>query len=103
MIDDSIHNTQSANNVLIRLPVLSLFNQTGPFQSTSYTPDLRDKIIGQMFEVDLREWAKQLTLIDHTLFMNIPRHEFLNLSWSRSDRWETAPNLMRKIDEFNQV
>lgn len=47
--------------------------------------------------------AQQLTLVDHKLFSKIEFQEFFNCSWTKEQKNELSPNLVKFIDRFNQV
>jgi hypothetical protein len=44
-----------------------------------------------------------MTLIESELFRKIQPHEWLNQSWTRSDKKKRAPGIMGMIRRFNDV
>jgi len=47
--------------------------------------------------------ARQLTLLESTLFRAIRPHEFLNQNWSKPGRELNSPNILIMIEWFNKV
>lgn len=59
-------------------------------------------VLGTVFsDLDELEIARQLTILNHSLFLNIERAELLGQKWNRPDTHNQAPNLMRFINRFN--
>lgn len=57
-----------------------------------------------IFIVDPLEIARQMTLIDESIYKSIGPRECMNQAWNKPDRAkEQAPNIMRMIDKFNKV
>jgi len=54
-------------------------------------------------DVDAKEMARQLTLMDYELFQRIRPSEFNNLAWTRKTKEIDAPNLLCMIRRFNEV
>lgn len=55
---------------------------------------------------DILEWsevevARQLTLIGHELFCKIEKKELVSCAWTKKNKREVAPNVIRLIDRFN--
>jgi len=53
--------------------------------------------------IDPLEIARQLTLLDYDLCRQIEPKEFLGMAWTKEDKWERAPNLMKMIQRFNLI
>lgn len=62
----------------------------------------RGKVFG-LDDLDAKEMARQLTLMDYELFQRIRPSEFNNLSWTRKTKEIDAPNLLTMIRRFNEV
>jgi len=62
-------------------------------------------IRGKLSVLDLHpeEVARQITLIDHSLFRAIRPREFLNTAWMKSDKEVRAPGILNMINNFNKV
>jgi son of sevenless-like protein len=56
-----------------------------------------------ILDFDSKEIARQLTIIDHEHFCNIPRAEMLNMNWSKERRDKHGPGLATMIKRFNNV
>jgi son of sevenless-like protein len=54
-------------------------------------------------DFEAAEVAKQVALIESEYYRNINITEFLNLSWSKKNRNETAPGIVSMIKRFNTV
>jgi len=54
-------------------------------------------------DLDDKEVARQLTLIDQKLFKAIRPQELLTLSWMDNDKAITAPNVTRFLDRFSAM
>jgi hypothetical protein len=57
---------------------------------------------------DLLEWspveiARQMTLIEYGIFSQIKPKECFKLGWSKADKHERSPNIVRLIDHFNKM
>jgi len=75
-------------------------------RSATVTRALRpDAIVpkGLLFEdFEVLEVARQLCLYEQTMFKQIHPKECLDQCWSKSDRYQRAPYVMKLIDFFNQ-
>jgi len=49
------------------------------------------------------EIARQLTLIEFTIYKAVQSHELLNLNWNKKDKTEKAPNILNMIHTSNRV
>eukprot|EP01119_Soliformovum_irregulare_P014145 TRINITY_DN3847_c0_g1_i2.p1 TRINITY_DN3847_c0_g1~~TRINITY_DN3847_c0_g1_i2.p1 ORF type:complete len:691 (-),score=233.60 TRINITY_DN3847_c0_g1_i2:34-2106(-) len=49
------------------------------------------------------EIARQMTLIEHELYMKIPARELLGQRWTGKDKQEYAPQILAFIQRFNKV
>ncbi|XP_029211541.1 ras-specific guanine nucleotide-releasing factor 2-like isoform X2 [Acropora millepora] len=54
-------------------------------------------------KISATQIAEQLTFLEHLIFSKIPAHEFLNLSWMKSDKNVRAPNILRVTKRFNET
>jgi len=54
-------------------------------------------------KISATQLAEQLTFLEHLIFSKIPSHEFLNLSWMKSDKNVRAPNILRVTKRFNET
>ena len=57
----------------------------------------------RFLDVDMLEWARQLTILETRLFKSIQPFEFLNKAWSEKDSEKTAPNIRAMIRMTNQI
>ena len=46
-------------------------------------------------------FAEALTQVDHDLFREIKLEEFMNKNWTKDDKYEQAPGIMKMIKRFN--
>jgi len=54
-------------------------------------------------DLDDKEIARQLCLIDQKLFQAIKPQEFINSNWVMNDKAITAPNIVKFLDRFDHV
>ncbi|KAH3759227.1 Ras guanine nucleotide exchange factor [Pelomyxa schiedti] len=54
-------------------------------------------------EIDPIEIARQMSLQEFELYVNIQAKELLSLSWSKKDKEKRSPNLLAMIHRFNTV
>jgi son of sevenless-like protein len=54
-----------------------------------------------ILDLDLKEVARQMTLIDHELFSAIPLHTLFGKAWSKPRHTHSATEIRRFIDRFN--
>jgi son of sevenless-like protein len=54
-------------------------------------------------ELDPLEIARQLTLIEYSIFKTIQPKEFLNQGWSKSKKEINSPSILSMIRLFNKV
>ena len=54
-------------------------------------------------QLDVKEFAEQLTLLHGELFYHIAPDEFINKVWKKANHGTGVENLDRMIDAFNQV
>ncbi|KAJ3029651.1 hypothetical protein HDV00_009467 [Rhizophlyctis rosea] len=59
--------------------------------------------IEDIVDVNPKELARQLALIDSDLFRSIGRHELASLAWSTADKHQKAPNIVGVTAHFNQI
>jgi len=57
---------------------------------------------------DILQWseveiARQLSLFSHQLFSKIEYNELLGARWTKSDKFQKAPNVMKTIERFNKL
>ncbi|EFC43486.1 rasGEF domain-containing protein [Naegleria gruberi] len=55
-----------------------------------------------ILDYPLQEVARQMSLIDYTMFKKIEPKECLNQAWNKEHRVTKAPNISRMIQHFNQ-
>lgn len=55
------------------------------------------------YDIDDEELARQLTLIEFEIFVNIKPSELLNQSWNKPKLRHRAPNVTALIERFNRV
>ncbi|KAJ5078285.1 ras guanine nucleotide exchange factor i-related [Anaeramoeba ignava] len=56
-----------------------------------------------LFDVEAEEIARQLTLIDFSLYSSIRTRELLNSAWSQAKYKSRAPNVLKLIGRFNDL
>lgn len=49
------------------------------------------------------EFARQMALVDHKLYRAIHPSELLHLKWTKVEKSILAPNILKMIQQFNQV
>lgn len=54
-------------------------------------------------DIDPLELARQLTLVEADLFVNIKSREFIDLAWMKNDKTQRAPNIVRMTQWSNHV
>ncbi|KAH3756999.1 Ras guanine nucleotide exchange factor [Pelomyxa schiedti] len=54
-------------------------------------------------EIDPVEMARQMSMQEFELYVNIQAKEMLSLSWSKKDKEKRSPNLLAMIHRFNAV
>ncbi|ETO05485.1 Ras guanine nucleotide exchange factor [Reticulomyxa filosa] len=47
--------------------------------------------------------AEQLTLMDHFVFVTIQSRELMSQGWTKLNRWERSPHVLKMIGQFNSV
>ncbi|EPZ33648.1 Guanine-nucleotide dissociation stimulator CDC25 domain-containing protein [Rozella allomycis CSF55] len=57
----------------------------------------------KLIDIDPLEVARQITLIEHKLFLSIKPYEFLNLAWMKDDRDVKSPNIMAMTRFSNHI
>lgn len=75
----------------------AMFSEPAP---PSFTPKGE---ITSIVDIDPRELARQLTLIDYDLCRAIEPKECLGMAWTKEDKEERSPHLLRFIKHFNLV
>ena len=55
------------------------------------------------YDLDEEEIARQLTLIEFEVFVNVKPSELLNQSWNKPKLRHRAPNVIKLIERFNSV
>ncbi|XP_068694314.1 ras-specific guanine nucleotide-releasing factor 2-like isoform X2 [Montipora foliosa] len=68
---------------------------------TVMTPNTEE--LATFDKISATQIAEQLTFLEHLIFSKIPAHEFLNLSWMKSDKSVRAPNILRVTKRFNET
>jgi len=76
---------------------------SGPIFTTKAPAPISHKKIDTIIDVDPLEMARQLTLLESTLFRAIRPHEFLNQNWGKPGREFNSPNILIMIEWFNKV
>lgn len=66
-------------------------------------PCISPKSKDNFIDFDVVEVARQLTIIEHSLFRALRPEEFLDLSFSKKDKELRAPNVAALIRRFNLV
>eukprot|EP01113_Clastostelium_recurvatum_P037509 TRINITY_DN5493_c1_g1_i4.p1 TRINITY_DN5493_c1_g1~~TRINITY_DN5493_c1_g1_i4.p1 ORF type:complete len:1171 (+),score=322.57 TRINITY_DN5493_c1_g1_i4:927-4439(+) len=56
-----------------------------------------------VLDLDPKEVARQIALVEFDIYKAIHPKEFLSLSWQSKDKQVRSPNLLRMIQRFNQV
>jgi len=56
-----------------------------------------------ILDINAKELARQLTIIESNLYRAILPRECIGLAWSKKDAKERAPNILAMIDRFNVV
>jgi len=54
-------------------------------------------------EIDAADAARQLTLLEASIFRKIAHTEFHHLNWKKEDGKKIAPNILKLVERFNQV
>jgi hypothetical protein len=52
---------------------------------------------------ELVELARQITLVEHDLYLAIKPQELLGQAWTKKNKERDSPNILRLIDHFNNV
>lgn len=76
---------------------------TGTWNFSKKQLDGGEDIKIKLAELDPLEVARQLTLIEFELFMNIKPREFLDLAWMKDDKEQKAPNIIKMVRWSNHV
>jgi hypothetical protein len=79
---------------LERLKVPSVGSFSGRMESAS---------IQKLTDIPPEELARQLTLTEQEIFLNILISEYTNLNFSRKDKDRKAPHLVAMINRFNRI
>lgn len=71
--------------------------------SKSILPEEEISLCTQLTSIHPKELARQITLIERDIFVEIKPDELLNQRWNKSEKKTTAPNVMRYIAHFNRM
>lgn len=56
-----------------------------------------------ILDLDPLEIARQLILVEQTLYFDLEFQEFLQQSWQKRDKEKLAPNILKMIRHFNKI
>lgn len=73
------------------------------FEAAFVSMSKRPEELATFDKISATQLAEQLTFLEHLIFSKIPAHEFLNLSWMKSDKNVRAPNILRVTKRFNET
>jgi len=59
--------------------------------------------INNLLDCDPKEIARQLTLMDYNLAKVVQPKECLGMAWTKKDKEQRSPNLLKMIERFNKV
>lgn len=62
-----------------------------------------DNFLFEVLQWDESEIARQLSIIAHYQYSKITYNELINANWTRKNKDELSPNVMRMIDRFNSL
>eukprot|EP01087_Luapelamoeba_hula_P024732 TRINITY_DN951_c0_g1_i2.p1 TRINITY_DN951_c0_g1~~TRINITY_DN951_c0_g1_i2.p1 ORF type:complete len:1420 (+),score=271.34 TRINITY_DN951_c0_g1_i2:114-4373(+) len=77
--------------------------QFGQVQPPRPIPPMITGAAMTLLDLDPTEVARQLTLIEHSLYKSIMPRECLGQAWTKATRNERAPHIMAMISRFNAV
>lgn len=81
---------RDSNTPLLKYPGISFYAFLG-FNVTHYSHTIAQEI------------AKQLTLIEWSMWEKIQPWEFLDVAWTKKDKEKRSPNILSMIERFNEV
>jgi len=73
------------------------------FSSIPPNPVIPQRAQFTFLELDPAELARQLTIREHQLYKKISAVECLGQGWTKKDRKDRSPNIIRMIHEFNRT
>eukprot|EP01122_Echinamoeba_exundans_P008825 TRINITY_DN3004_c0_g1_i1.p1 TRINITY_DN3004_c0_g1~~TRINITY_DN3004_c0_g1_i1.p1 ORF type:complete len:1409 (+),score=444.51 TRINITY_DN3004_c0_g1_i1:268-4494(+) len=69
----------------------------------SFSGRMESATIQKLTDIPPEELARQLTLTEQEIFLNIQISEYTNLNFSRKDKDRKAPHLVAMINRFNRI
>ena len=102
-IDDIRRQANSSTSVLLQMR--TMIEDLRMLQTRRMELDEQGLLYltANFLDLDAREVAQQLTLIDHSIFCKIHPRELANSSWNKPEKREKAPGITASIDFFNFV
>eukprot|EP00026_Physarum_polycephalum_P004383 Phypoly_transcript_04401.p1 GENE.Phypoly_transcript_04401~~Phypoly_transcript_04401.p1 ORF type:complete len:543 (+),score=73.34 Phypoly_transcript_04401:306-1934(+) len=82
-------------------PAVSVLQQEVP--KPTIPKKLSEGMKHQFLDFHPTEVARQLTLIEHQRFRDLPRHEFVRQAWNKKDNTTKAPLVVSAIKKFNEI
>ena len=98
---------ESLVNILTGLVQRKLLNAKTPIETStqiSIPKPIKNNInIQSIIDIDPKELARQLTLLEFSLFSSIQSREFLDLGWMKDDKESRSPNIVKFTNWSNHV
>jgi len=67
------------------------------------SPPLSDDVNIDVFEVDPKDIARQMCLMNAKIFKQITQQELLSLAWNKPNKKIKAPNIVLMTEQFNKI
>lgn len=103
--DDNTSNEDDMERFSFRLNTPLAASKAHLSSDPSFWPSLREWTgkCKSIWDFETLEIARQMTLIDHALFCDIPLHSLLFPRWSEPRHCRSSPELRKFIDRFNAI
>ena len=88
----------TGNNNTLQTKILKLLAKEN-ISSNKIPPSLNRDLTNEIFEMNPREVAEQISLFEQHVFSSIAGHEFLKVKWQKNK--DQAQNIVRSICSFN--
>jgi len=111
---DLLPNKEKVNNFLevivpqsgfsvpeIDVPTVPISRESPP--KPTLPKKVSEGVKHQFLDFHPTEVARQLTLIEHQRFRDLPRHEFVRQAWNKKESTTKAPQIVNAIKKFNEI